>query len=73
MSKEPKKILHEGKVYYTVPDAARYLGTNATKMRQILGKGHVDWTQIRANGKILVTAESLVAFKYRPKEIASDK
>jgi len=68
MNKPPKKILHDGKVFYTVPDAARYLGTNATKVRQLIGAGEMEMDQIRTNGKLLVTAESLVAYKGRQQE-----
>lgn len=66
MSKDIKKILHEGKIHYSVPDAARYLGITATKIRQLLGTG--DMTAVTHKRKLLVTAESLVAYKYPPKE-----
>lgn len=62
MQRPIKKILHEGKVYYSVPDAARYLGTTATKVRQIM-IAKLDWTQARVGGKLIVSAESLVAYK----------
>lgn len=64
MGKEIKKILHEGKVYYTVADAGRYLGTTATKVRQLMGAHKLEWTQGRVNGKLLVSAESLISYKY---------
>lgn len=65
MNRPPQKILHNGKVFYTIPDAARYLGTSATKIRQLIGAGEIEMDQIKTNGKLLVTAESLVAYKYR--------
>ncbi|MGB9152113.1 MAG: helix-turn-helix domain-containing protein, partial [Alphaproteobacteria bacterium] len=66
MSKDIKKILHEGKMHYSVPDAARYLGITAAKIRQLLGAG--DMVAVTHNRKLLVMGESLVAYKYRPKE-----
>lgn len=62
MRKAIKKIMHEGKVYYSVPDAARYLGTTATKIRQIM-IAKLEWTQARVNGKLIVSADSLLAYK----------
>ena len=66
MSKEIQKITHEGKIHYSVPDAGRYLGIPTAKIRQLLGAG--DLVGTNHNKKILVTAESLVAYKYRPKQ-----
>jgi hypothetical protein len=62
--KPPKKIIHDGRVWYTVGDAARHPGTTATKVREIMGAGGVEWTQINANRRLLVSAESLVRFKF---------
>ncbi len=64
MTPSIKKIIHKGKTYYTVGDAARYLGTTATKVRVLLGTGALESEQLRVNGKLLVTAESLVRQKY---------
>jgi hypothetical protein len=69
MSKDIKKILHEGKIHYSVPDAARYLGITTARIRQLLGAG--DMVLTNHNRKLLVTGESLVAYKYRPKENAT--
>lgn len=54
-----KKIVKDGAAYYTVGDAAKYLGTTATKIRELLGSGELEMAQLRVNGKILVTAKSL--------------
>lgn len=73
MDKPIKKIMHEGKVYYSVQDAARYLGTTKTKIRERLGSGELTLGQANVNGKLLVSAESLVAYKYHPPEKAPGK
>jgi excisionase family DNA binding protein len=54
-----KKISHQGQAYYSVGDAAKYLGTTATKIRQMMGDGSLKWAQLRVNGRLLITAESL--------------
>jgi len=59
MSKILKKIIHKGCAYYSVGDAAKYLGTTATKVRQMMGDGSLEWAQLRTNGRLLITAESL--------------
>lgn len=63
MTKSLKKILHQGNAYYSVGDAARYLGTTATKVRQMMGDGSLEWAQLRTNGRLLITAESLAKKK----------
>ena len=55
-----KKILHNGSTYYSVADAARYLGTTTPKVRGMMGDGSLEWAQFRANGKLFITAKSLV-------------
>lgn len=42
---------------YSVGGAARYLGTTATKVRQMMGNGPLEWVQLRTNGRLLITAE----------------
>ena len=63
MSKILKKILHDGSAYYSVGDAAKYLGTTAVKIRQMMGDGSLQWAQLRTNGRLLITAESLAKKK----------
>ena len=59
------KVVHKGKVYYSVGATARMLSTTATKVRELMGRGDLDWTQLRLNGRIVITAESIVAYKKR--------
>lgn len=54
------QVIHEGKIYYTVAATARMLSTTTTKVRQMMGTGDLEWTQLRVNGRILITAESIV-------------
>jgi hypothetical protein len=54
-----KKVLHNGDAYYSVADAARYLGTTATKVRGMMGDGSLEWAQFRVNGRLFITAKSL--------------
>ncbi|MBU3666894.1 MAG: hypothetical protein FGM15_13610 [Chthoniobacterales bacterium] len=55
-----RKIFHEGRVWYGVPKA-RTLGATTPKIREALGRGDLERTRLRINGKLLVTIESLLA------------
>jgi len=55
-----KKVLHNGEIYYSVPDAARYLRTTSDKVRGMMGEGSLKWTQFKENGKLYIDAKSLV-------------
>lgn len=57
------KVVHKGKVYYSVGATARMLSTTATKVREMMGRGDLEWAQLRASGRILITADSIVAQK----------
>jgi hypothetical protein len=59
-----RKVIHNGKVYYGVGAAARMLSTSATKIKEMMDRGDLEWTQLRVNGRILISAESIVACKY---------
>jgi len=59
------RVIHKGKAYYSVGEAARMFGTTATKVRGMMGRGDVEWTQLRVNGRLLIPAESIVAYKRR--------
>lgn len=63
MKKPIKKVLHDGESYYSVSDAARYLGTTPAKIRQMMGDGSLGWTQFRVNGNLFITGKSLAAKK----------
>ncbi len=57
------KVIHNEKAYYSVGATARMLSTTATKIREIMGRGELEWTQLRVNGRIVISAESIVAYK----------
>jgi hypothetical protein len=54
-----KKVIHEGKAWCSVADAARYLRTTQRKVRNMMGT-ELDYTQIRNNGNPYVLLEDLV-------------
>lgn len=60
MTRILKKVVHEGEAFYSVPDAAKYLGTNQNKIRIMMGDGSLQWKQFKENGKLYITAKSLV-------------
>lgn len=48
-----RKIVHEGRVWYSVPAAARLRRTKTVKVREIMVRGDVEWTQLKAGAKLL--------------------
>jgi hypothetical protein len=66
-----RKIIHEGRVWYTVPGAARFLHTATARVREIMGEGQVEWIQLRTDGKLLISVESLL--RYEQQKAASKK
>lgn len=73
MVKTMKKIVHKGKTYYSQAEAARYLGTTTLKVREMMADSSLESEQLRVNGRILITAESLVNKKYARIEAAHAK
>ncbi len=61
--KPMKKVIHEGITYYSLADAAKYLGTTTPKIKEMMGNGSLKWTQFKVNGKLFITATSLVEKK----------
>ena len=60
-----RKVIKDGRAYYKVGDAAKLLGTNAAKVKALMGSGQLEWMQLRAGSKtMLISAESIVKCKY---------
>jgi hypothetical protein len=60
-----RKYVKDGKPYYSVADAAKLLGTNASKVRELMGSGQLEWNQTRLNGRLIVEAESIIRYRDR--------
>jgi len=60
MPKLMKKVNHKGALWCSVGDAARYLHTNANKIRTLMGSGELAHTQLRLNGNLYVSVGDLV-------------
>jgi len=58
-----KKVLHSGREWCSVGDAARYLRTTHEKIRGFMGDGSLGYTQIRKNGNLYVLVDDLVAIQ----------
>lgn len=58
-----EKVIHKGQAYYSVGATARMLSTSSKKVWEMMGTGDLEATQLRVNGRILITAESIVAYK----------
>lgn len=59
------QLMHEGKLYYSLPAAARVLGTTTTKLKQIIGPECIEYRNFRVNGKIWVSASDLASYMRR--------
>jgi hypothetical protein len=66
-----KKVSHNGALWCPVSDAARYLRTNAAKVREFMSAGKLAYTQIRRNGQIYVSVSDLV--KLQTERVYADK
>ena len=61
------KTILEGKAFYSISDTAKMLGTNSTKVRELIEQGKLDARQTRVNSKrFVVSGESIIRFKYGP-------
>lgn len=63
--KQKATMVHDGEKYYSMPAAARLLGTNVTKLRQIIIEENIEWENFRTNGRIWLSAKSLIAYMER--------
>ena len=41
------------------------LSTTARKVREMMGRGDLEWTQLRINGRLLIPVESIVGYMKR--------
>jgi len=58
-----ERVFQEGTYWYPVPSAARLLGTNATKIRQLMGNGTLEWSMKSRGSLMLVSATSVEAYR----------
>ena len=65
--KASDKIVKNGTVNYSVRATARLLSTTANKIKEMMGRGDLEWTQFELNGKLFVTATSIAADDKRQK------
>jgi hypothetical protein len=61
----PKKIIHKGKAYYAVGATALILSTTPKRVKEMMGSGDLKWTQLRVNGRLYISADSIVAYQKR--------
>jgi hypothetical protein len=59
------QMMHEGKLYYSMPAAAKLLGTTTTKLKQIIEPEGIEYCNFRVNGPLWVSAQDLVSYLRR--------
>jgi hypothetical protein len=62
---EKSRAVHDGRVYFTVGAAAKFLGTTATKVKEMMSCGDLEWTQFRVNGRVYISASSVDSYLRR--------
>jgi hypothetical protein len=60
--------LYNGEIYCSVPEAARILRTNSTKIKKMMSDGILDWDQLEVNKRLWVRAKSIASIIGRSKE-----
>ena len=58
-----KRVIHEGQVYYRVSNAARILRTSNDKVRELMGAGLLEHTQLKVNGPVVIPSASLLGYQ----------
>lgn len=53
--------MHEGKLYYSMPAAARVLGTTPTKLKQLIEPEGIEYRNFRVNGVLWVNAQDILS------------
>lgn len=59
------QLMHEGKLYYSMPAAAKLLGTTTTKLKQIIVPQGIEFCNFRVNGPLWVNAQDLASYMRR--------
>ena len=62
--KSMRKVERDGELWCSVGHGATYLGTNAQKIRALMGSGKLRHTQLRLNGRLYVSVSDLVRLRY---------
>jgi hypothetical protein len=62
--KPMRKVEHDGQLWCSVGDGAKHLGTNAQKIRALMGSGELRYTQLRLNGRLYVSVNDLARLRY---------
>lgn len=59
------QMMHEGKLYYSMPAAAKLLGTTTTKLKRIIVPEGIEYCNFRLNGSLWVNAQDLANYVRR--------
>jgi hypothetical protein len=62
------KVIHAGKTYYTVGAAAKLLRTNTVKIKELMGDGSLEWSNLRVNGPLYISEASILAWQRKQLE-----
>ena len=55
----PKQIIKDGKLFYSVADAAKVLGVTKSTVQELMAADLLEWGQMRLNGPLIVDAKSI--------------
>jgi hypothetical protein len=66
-------ITKNGKAFYSVPATADLLGVPKSKVQDLMGKNILEWDQTHLNGRLIVSLESIRAYRLSRLEVARKK
>jgi hypothetical protein len=59
------QLKRRGKTYYSVGRAAKMLGTNTAKVKELMANGDLEWLNLQVNGPLYIPEDSLLAYQRR--------
>lgn len=59
------QLTHDGVLYYSLPAAARLLGTTTTKLKQILDPEGIEYRLLSASGPLWINARDFGEYMRR--------
>jgi hypothetical protein len=54
-----KHIIKDGKLFYSVADAAKLLGVTKSKVQELMAADLLEWGQTKLNGRLIVDVKSI--------------
>jgi hypothetical protein len=63
------QLKRRDKTYYPVGRAAKMLGTNTAKVKELMVNGDLEWSNLQVNGPLYIPQDSILAYQRRLLEL----